>query len=158
MQANTFARELLLPRDVARNLYFAGKTAEQLSMELDLPLELVRQQLFDALLLPEPPPEVPKPPKVIIPTQEQIDAAQSDAVTSLVKAGPGSARDARHSTAGRSGSQTHKERAVEHHRDHGHCIAATIKALGYPSRSLLSTWIQALNPRARAPAFVGDVH
>jgi transposase InsO family protein/transposase-like protein len=50
-------------------------------------------------------------------------------------------------------SQAHKERAVEHHRDHGHCIAATIKALGYPSRSLLSTWIQELNPQACAPAF-----
>ncbi|MEX1166467.1 MAG: IS3 family transposase, partial [Hydrogenophaga sp.] len=49
-------------------------------------------------------------------------------------------------------SQAHKERAVEHHRDHGHCIAATIKALGYPSRSLLSAWIQELNPQARAPA------
>ena len=48
-------------------------------------------------------------------------------------------------------SQAHKERAVEHHRDHGHCIAATIKALGYPSRSLLSTWIHELNPQARAP-------
>ena len=50
-------------------------------------------------------------------------------------------------------SQAHKERAVEHHRDHGHCIAATIKALGYPSRSLLSAWIQELNPQARAPVF-----
>ena len=40
-------------------------------------------------------------------------------------------------------SQAHKERAVEHHRDHGHCIAVTIKALGYPSRSLLSTWMLA---------------
>lgn len=49
-------------------------------------------------------------------------------------------------------SQAHKERAVEHHRDHGHCIAATIKALGYPSRSLLSAWIHELNPQARAPA------
>jgi transposase InsO family protein/transposase-like protein len=48
-------------------------------------------------------------------------------------------------------SQAHKERAVEHHRDHGHCIAATIKALGYPSRSLLSTWIHELIPQARAP-------
>ena len=44
-----------------------------------------------------------------------------------------------------------KERAVEHHRDHGQCIAATIKALGYPSRSLLSAWIQEINPQARAP-------
>jgi transposase-like protein len=49
-------------------------------------------------------------------------------------------------------SQAHKKRAVEHHRDHGHCIAATIKALGYPSRSLLSAWIHELNPQARAPA------
>nr|AFR44280.1 integrase, catalytic region [Burkholderia cepacia] len=49
-------------------------------------------------------------------------------------------------------SQAHKERAVEHHRYHGHCIAATIKALGYPSRSLLSAWIHELNPQARAPA------
>ena len=48
-------------------------------------------------------------------------------------------------------SQAHKERAVKHHRDHGQCIAATIKALGYPSRSLLSAWIQELNPQARAP-------
>ena len=48
-------------------------------------------------------------------------------------------------------SQAHKERAVEHHRDYGHCIAATIKALGYPSRSLLSTWIHELNPQACAP-------
>ena len=48
-------------------------------------------------------------------------------------------------------SRAHKEHAVEHHRDHGRCIAATIKALGYPSRSLLSAWIQELNPQARAP-------
>ena len=50
-------------------------------------------------------------------------------------------------------SQAHKERAVEHYRDRGRCIAATIKALGYPSRSLLSAWIQELNPQARAPVF-----
>jgi transposase InsO family protein/transposase-like protein len=47
-------------------------------------------------------------------------------------------------------SQAHKERAVEHHRDHGRCIAATIRALGYPSSSLLSAWIQELNQQARA--------
>ena len=47
--------------------------------------------------------------------------------------------------------QAHKERAVEYHRDHGHCIAATIKALGYLSRSSLSAWILELNPQARVP-------
>ncbi len=46
-------------------------------------------------------------------------------------------------------SQAHKERAVEHYLGHGRCIAATIKALGYPSRSLLSAWLQELHPQNR---------
>ena len=44
-------------------------------------------------------------------------------------------------------SQTQKERAVEHYLAHGRCIAATIRSLGYPSRSLLSAWLQELHPQ-----------
>jgi transposase InsO family protein/transposase-like protein len=44
-------------------------------------------------------------------------------------------------------SQAEKERAVEHCVEHGRCIAATIKALGYPSRTLLSAWLQELHPQ-----------
>lgn len=47
-------------------------------------------------------------------------------------------------------SQAQKERAVEHYLEHGRCIAATIKMLGYPSRSLLSAWLQELHPHKRA--------
>ena len=47
-------------------------------------------------------------------------------------------------------SQARKELAVRHYLEHGRCIAATIKALGYPSRSLLSTWLQELHPQERA--------
>jgi putative transposase len=47
-------------------------------------------------------------------------------------------------------SQAQKERAVEHYLEHGHCIVATIKSLGYPSRSLLSEWLQDLHPQERA--------
>ncbi|SDY18519.1 Superfamily I DNA or RNA helicase [Variovorax sp. YR634] len=94
LQANIFARELLLPREVARTLFLLGKTAQQLATDLDLPLELVRQQLLDGLLLPEPVEKPPEPPKVIIPTAEQIAAAQSKAKTSLVKAGPGTGKTA----------------------------------------------------------------
>ena len=46
-------------------------------------------------------------------------------------------------------SQADKERAVRHYLDHGRCIAATIRALGYPSRSLLSEWLEELNPKKR---------
>ena len=47
-------------------------------------------------------------------------------------------------------SEADKHRAVEHWVEHGRCIAVTIKALGYPSRSLLSAWLQELHPREGA--------
>lgn len=50
-------------------------------------------------------------------------------------------------------SQAEKERAVEHCLEHGRSIAATIKALGYPCRSLLSAWLQELHPQR--PRVVG---
>jgi transposase InsO family protein/transposase-like protein len=46
-------------------------------------------------------------------------------------------------------SQAEKERAVEHYLEQGRCFAATIKALGYPSRALLSAWVQELLPETR---------
>ena len=46
-------------------------------------------------------------------------------------------------------SQAHKELAVGYYLEHGRCIAATIRSLGYPSRSLLSEWLQELNAQER---------
>lgn len=46
-------------------------------------------------------------------------------------------------------SQAEKELAVEHYLAHGQSIAATIKALGYPCRSLLSAWLEELHPQRR---------
>jgi putative transposase len=45
-------------------------------------------------------------------------------------------------------SQAHKQRAVAHYLEHGRCIVATIRSLGYPSRSLLSAWVQEMHPQA----------
>jgi len=45
-------------------------------------------------------------------------------------------------------SDTHKERATLHYLDNGRCLAATIRALGYPSRKLLSAWVNELHPQA----------
>jgi transposase-like protein len=47
-------------------------------------------------------------------------------------------------------SQAQKDRAVGHYLEHGHCIAATIKTLGYPSRCLLRAWLQELHPQPQA--------
>ncbi len=46
-------------------------------------------------------------------------------------------------------SPSQKTRVVEHYLDHGHCMAATIRALGYPCRDLLAAWIQELHPEFR---------
>lgn len=43
-------------------------------------------------------------------------------------------------------STPQKEQAVKHFLDNGRCIALTVKSLGYPSRSLLSSWIRQLCP------------
>jgi transposase-like protein len=47
-------------------------------------------------------------------------------------------------------TQAQKEQAVEHYLENDCCHAATIKALGYPSRTLLSAWIQEQRPEVRA--------
>lgn len=53
LQANVYARELLLPRVFARTLHLEKNlTAAEIGERTQLPMGLVRQQLFDALLLP----------------------------------------------------------------------------------------------------------
>lgn len=94
LQANLFARELLLPRAIARAEFLRGKTAQKLAMDLDLPIELVRQQLLDGLFLPDPEPSVEKLHESITPTSEQSAAATSTAGVSLVVAGPGTGKTA----------------------------------------------------------------
>ena len=42
--------------------------------------------------------------------------------------------------------------AVEHYFEHGRSISATVRALGYPSRTLLRAWIDLLRPGSRKVA------
>ncbi len=54
VQMDLFARELILPRPVARQRHLEdGLTASALAARLGAPFDVVAQQLFDALLLPE---------------------------------------------------------------------------------------------------------
>jgi Zn-dependent peptidase ImmA (M78 family) len=56
LQANVFAREFLFPRAWARQLYLEnGLGAGTIAERIALPKNLIRQQLFDALLLPAAP-------------------------------------------------------------------------------------------------------
>ena len=53
-------------------------------------------------------------------------------------------------------SQPQKAAALEHYLTHDRCIAATMRALGYPGRGTLTKWIREAFPEARM-AVVGSV-
>ena len=46
-------------------------------------------------------------------------------------------------------SQAQKRAAVEHYLVHDRCIAATLRALGYPGRTMLTRWIRETVPETR---------
>ena len=95
LQADVFAREFLLPRVVAERLHMEdGLGATRIANLTGLRLGLVRQQLFDALLLP---PQSP-PAKPAVPTSPlRPDVSQARAVNHrgnpfLLEAGPGTGK------------------------------------------------------------------
>ncbi|MBI6670105.1 UvrD-helicase domain-containing protein [Pseudomonas syringae] len=90
LQANVFARELLLPRTAARSLWASGLNARAIANFLQVPLEVVRLQLFDALLLPE----LPIQPTSGLPsmTLAQTNAAHATERFVNVVAGPGTGK------------------------------------------------------------------
>lgn len=90
LQANVFARELLLPRGVANQLFQGGIGATTIATNLQVPLEIVRLQLFDGILLPILPP-VP-PPSLPLMTPGQQDAATASETFVNVVAGPGTGK------------------------------------------------------------------
>lgn len=90
LQANVFARELLLPRDLAFELWQEGGRSRSIAKRLHLHLELVRQQLADALLLPRLP--IPPPPIAPIPSRTQLAAAEAKERFVNVVAGPGTGK------------------------------------------------------------------
>jgi superfamily I DNA/RNA helicase/Zn-dependent peptidase ImmA (M78 family) len=91
-QANVYGRELLLPRRRLKAACLAQRlTADAIAAELGLPLNLVQQQMADALLLPEdrPPSSDGEPPSL---DDSQRLAAEADPGPVQVRAGPGTGK------------------------------------------------------------------
>lgn len=95
LQANVFAREFVFPRQFARHLFVEKKLSAMAIVEATgLPLAVVRQQLFDALLLPPDQPAkeansagyIPKPDK----SQDRAVAHRDSPY--LLQAGPGTGK------------------------------------------------------------------
>lgn len=97
LQANVFARELVLPRAFARRLFLKdGQSASNIAAATRLPLNLVRQQLFDTLLLPIiVPPNAREDPLSSFtprPDAKQDIAAQHSGRAFQLQAGPGTGK------------------------------------------------------------------
>ncbi len=90
LQKNVFGRELLLPRSLARAMFFAGHGPRAIAKQLEIPLEVARQQVLDAVLLPPYFPKAPGPlPTPSADQQEAIDAKEKHV---HVVAGPGTGK------------------------------------------------------------------
>ncbi len=95
LQANVFAREFVFPRELARKLFVGNRmSAGAIVNATGLPLAVVRQQLFDALLLPPNQPADEKSSAGYIPkpdTSQDRAVAHRDAPY-LLQAGPGTGK------------------------------------------------------------------
>lgn len=90
LQANVFARELLLPREVANTLMKGGMSPIEAARSLGIPLEIARLQFLDAALLPPP---VPARLNVLhSPSPDQSTAAKAPERFANVVAGPGTGK------------------------------------------------------------------
>jgi DNA helicase II / ATP-dependent DNA helicase PcrA len=94
LQANVFAREFLLPRAEARRWHRTERLgATAIADRLQLPKDLVRQQLLDALLLPDAPPSNPEPTeRGVRPDPSQDAAAGHRGSAFQLQAGPGTGK------------------------------------------------------------------
>ena len=94
LQADVFAREFVLPRTIAKRLHVdEGLSASSIAARTGLPITLVRQQLFDAVLLPLSPVRTTAP---AAPTRRQDPSQDSAAVHRgtpfQLQAGPGTGK------------------------------------------------------------------
>ncbi len=94
LQANVYARELLLPRALTRRLFAGeGRGASGIAALLGLPIDLVRQQVAESLLTPEPAAETEDPgagfPEL---DASQRAAAEHSGDALLLEAGPGTGK------------------------------------------------------------------
>ncbi len=143
-----FARELLFPRNLARNWYLEERlSAKQIAKRLGAPYDMVAVQLFDALLLPEVDVVSPKSSKPKPLNPEQREAASYADGALLLRAGPGTGK-----------TQTLIGR-LEHLKDKGVDPASILvltfsnKAAGELSERALSLW-----PEAAGAVWIGTFH
>ena len=93
VQMDLFSRELILPRSVARRHHLQdGLSATEISDRYQLTFEVVAQQLFDALLIPEIQDESQAAGPAPALNASQLAAKQHRGKPYLIEAGPGTGK------------------------------------------------------------------
>lgn len=95
IRMDLFARELLLPRSLVRHLHVNdGRSSTDIATRLGAPLQVVQQQLLDALLLPEDSSikSSSVPTTTLTPDPTQIAAAEHRNSAFQLQAGPGTGK------------------------------------------------------------------
>ncbi|WP_260101132.1 UvrD-helicase domain-containing protein [Phaeobacter inhibens] len=93
VQMDLFAREFLLPRAVVKSLHLESQlTASDIAQRFGAPFDVVAQQLFDALLLPEVISELETESVERTPNALQAAAASHRGNAYLLEAGPGTGK------------------------------------------------------------------
>ncbi|MFC6776064.1 UvrD-helicase domain-containing protein [Methylobacterium gregans] len=92
VQADLFARELVLPRAVARRHHQDGMSVADIAGRLGICPDVVTQQLLDALLLPVVPDAAPAPAATMRPDPSQDAAVAHRGGPYLLQAGPGTGK------------------------------------------------------------------
>lgn len=96
VRMDLFARELLLPRSVARHHHIDGNcSSADIASRLGAPLQVVQQQLLDAMLLPMESTASTRsaaPAAVLTPDPTQVAAANHRNTAFQLQAGPGTGK------------------------------------------------------------------
>jgi len=149
LQANVFARELLLPQPQVRALYLdKSKMPDGIANDLGLPLAVVRQQLIDAVLIPVyAPAEADKSLQDPALDTFQAAAAEFSGAPLLLEAGPGTGK-----------TRTLVARIV--HLVGQNSDPASIVALTFSNKAAqeLSERVSAVLPEAAANIWTGTFH
>ena len=151
IRMDLFARELLLPRSVVRHHHIdSGCSSADIATRLGAPLQVVQQQLLDALLLPSEPHVVVAPiASVPEPTLDpiQIAAASHRKTAFQLQAGPGTGK-----------TRTLVQRIESLLAEGTDPMSILVLTFSNKSANELSERLAARNPQAAAAMWIGTFH
>jgi superfamily I DNA/RNA helicase len=146
-----FARELLLPRSVARHHHVDGScSSADIANRLGAPLQVVQQQLLDALLLPiEPTASIQPAATAAVLTTDltQIAAANHRNTAFQLQAGPGTGK-----------TRTLVQRIQSLLTDGVDPMSILVLTFSNKAANELSERLAASNPKAAAAMWIGTFH